>query len=173
MKWGERPDSNRYLPGSHPGALPLSYALHRNFAARRDQTGPGPDSKEPLTKSSWIALARKRLSFKRHRAGRIRRYEAKRCRAGDRPFLVPTLRAPSWRAVCGVALLAKGSTLGFTATSCSPSRQDSARPRGLGQRLLNRIPLRDGTRRHARKFGKVRRVQRTNMPGLQVPHQRR
>ena len=94
-------------------------------------------NREPMHNSSGIALARKWLRSKRRCAGRIRRYEAKQRRAGDGPFLVPTLRAPSWRAVCDVALFTKGSTLGFTATRCIPSRPDSARPRGVVHRFHN------------------------------------
>ena len=101
---------------------------------RNDRTRPCRP-REPLNKSSGIALSRKWLRF----GERLRRsyliYEAKQDRAEDEPFLVPTLRALSWRAVCVVAPFAKGTTLGFTATPSIPSRQDSARPRGLVQRF--------------------------------------
>jgi hypothetical protein len=84
-------------------------------------------------------LSRKWLRF----GVRLRRsyliYEAKHSfgkpGAEDEPFLVPTLRALSWRAVCVVAPLAKGTTLGFATTPGIPSCQDSARPRGLVQRF--------------------------------------
>src|SRR5450759_787373 len=98
--------------------------------------------REPMNKSSGIALSRKWLRF----GVRLRRsyliYEAKHSfgkpGAEDEPFLMPTLRALSWRAVCVAQLanepLAKGEfgkcALGFTTTPSIPSRQDSARPRG-------------------------------------------
>src|SRR5450759_1416587 len=99
--------------------------------------------REPMNKSSGIALSRKWLRF----GVRLRRsyviYEAKHSfgkpGAEDEPFLLPTLRALSWRAVCVAQLankpLAKGTTLGFTTTPSIPSRQDGARLRGLVQRF--------------------------------------